>query len=80
LAAWLAVFFVATVAATILFLRDGAQSMDPMEHYAWSGWYQVSYFGMFIAGGLIVQWFMVVFFWRLVRGGVGRMWARVRGG
>jgi hypothetical protein len=78
-AAWLVVFLLATVAATVLFPRDDAQYMDPMEHYTWSGWYRGFYFGMFVAGGLVVQWFMVVFVWRLMHGSVGRLWARVRG-
>ena len=77
-AVWLAVFLVTTVAIAIVFVWIDARAMDPMEHYSLRGWYQVIYFGMDAAGVLVALWFSIRLVWRLVRWGVGRIWAGAR--
>ncbi len=77
-AAWLAVFLVATALIAILSLWGDARAMGPMEHYSLSSWYQVGYFGISAAGALLVLWFIVRLLWRLGRWCVGRILARAR--
>ena len=77
-AAWLAVFLVATALIAILSLWGDARAMGPMEHYSLSSWYQVGYFGISAAGVLLVLWFIVRLLWRLGCWCVGRILARAR--
>ncbi|MGA2257462.1 MAG: PQQ-binding-like beta-propeller repeat protein, partial [Thermoguttaceae bacterium] len=81
LAAWLAVFLMSTVAIAIFLLTVAASwvgPMDPMEHYTLSGWYQVAYYGVSIAGALVPLWFIVLLVWRMLRWTAGRILARTR--
>jgi hypothetical protein len=77
-AVWLAALLVITVGIAILSLWIDAREMDAMEHYSWSGWYQVEYFGVSAAGVLVVLWFIVRLVWRLMRWGAGRIVAMAR--
>jgi serine/threonine protein kinase len=70
LAVWLGVFLLASMAVTIVMLWNDAGAMDPMESYTRSGWYQVAYFGMPVAGALVALRLIVRPAWRLVRGGI----------
>ncbi len=79
-AAWLAVFPLAIIVIAVVLLWDDARFMDPMEHYSWSGWYQVALVGIAVAGAMVVPWLVVRQVWRAIRWGARRMTARPRAG
>lgn len=60
---------VVTLAITIISLWGDARSMDPLEHYAWRGWYQIAFFGLPVTGVLVVLWLLLCAAWRMLRRG-----------